>query len=126
MKKFDEWNLQKKKLDYGLIKLYKAREIWWCSLGVNVGYEQDGSGDNFHRPVVILKGFSKQVCLIVPLTTSIKTNPYHLSLGRINERDSYAIISQIKLIDTRRLVDKVGMLNQDKFSELKNAVKNMF
>jgi len=126
MKKFDDWNIQKKELDGGAVKLYKAREIWWCSLGVNVGFEQDGVGDSFHRPVIVLKGFSKQVCVIVPLTTSIKNNPYHLPLGQINERNSFAIISQIKLIDTRRLVDKVGMLNQEKFTELKNAIKNMF
>lgn len=126
MKKFDDWNLQKKELDQGLIKLYKAREIWWCSLGVNLGYEQDGTGKEFHRPVVIIKGLSKQVCLIVPLTTSEKINPYHVSLGIVAGKNSFAIISQIRLIDTRRLVDKVGVLNEEVFIELKNRIREIF
>jgi mRNA-degrading endonuclease toxin of MazEF toxin-antitoxin module len=72
-----------------------------------------------------LKGFSKQVCLVVPLTTSEKLNPYHFSLGKIRDRNSFAIISQIRLIDTRRLVDKVGMLNKEKFVALKKSVKEI-
>lgn len=121
-KNFDDWSKYKKDLNQGNVKLYKARDIWWCSLGINVGYEQDGTGGDFDRPVVILKGFSK----IVPLTTSTKANPYHLSLGQVDSRDSFAIVSQIRLIDTRRLIDKIGMLDKVKFEELKNTVKNIF
>lgn len=117
--------IEKKNLNETTGKLYKAREVWWCSLGVNVGYEQDGTGSEFQRPVVILKGFSKQVCLVVPLTTSEKVNPYHFYLGKISDRNSFAIISQIRLIDTRRLIDKVGMLDKDKFAELKKSVKEI-
>ena len=25
-------------------KFYKPKEVWWCNLGINVGFEQDGSG----------------------------------------------------------------------------------
>lgn len=72
MKSFDTWNGLKKDIDSGSRKLYKAHDIWWCSLGVNVGYEQGGTGKSYERPVVVLRGFSKDVCLIVPLTTSIQ------------------------------------------------------
>lgn len=125
-KQFDDWNQKKKILNESVGKLYKSREIWWCSLGVNLGYEQDGTGKEFHRPVVIIKGLSKQVCLIVPLTTSEKINPYHVSLGIVAGKNSFAIISQIRLIDTRRLVDKVGMLNEEVFIELKNRLREIF
>ncbi len=125
-KKFDDWNLHKKELNRNSVKLYKAREIWWCSLGVNVGYEQDGTGEDFDRPIVILKGFSKNVCLVVPLTTSTKTNPYHLSLGQIDDCESFAIVSQIRLIDTRRLINKICTLDKEKFTELKTTVKSVF
>ena len=40
LKNFDEWNGQKKKVhnrDEQII--FHEREIWWCSLGVNVGVE---------------------------------------------------------------------------------------
>jgi len=34
---------------------YHAREDWWCSFGVNVGFEQDGTDSNPERRVPILK-----------------------------------------------------------------------
>lgn len=44
-KDFDKWNTVKKGVDRnGLPKLYHTREIWWCSLGVNIGFEQNGGG----------------------------------------------------------------------------------
>jgi hypothetical protein len=43
-KDFDGWNKDKKNINNeGTHKFYKAKEIWWCSLGLNVGFEQDGT-----------------------------------------------------------------------------------
>lgn len=53
MKKyFDAWNSKKKEI-HGKSEaaFYHEREVWWCSLGVNVGYEQDGSDIEYSRPV---------------------------------------------------------------------------
>ncbi len=60
MKDFDTWNNLKKGVNAGKGKLYKERDIWWCSLGVNVGFEQDGTGNSYERPVVVLRGFVGQ------------------------------------------------------------------
>ena len=54
-KDFDKWNERKKALNDRERILFNPREIWWCSFGVNIGSEQDGSGDNFERPVIIIK-----------------------------------------------------------------------
>jgi len=125
-KDFDSWNGRKKNIHKnGLLKLYGAREIWWCSLGVNIGFEQDGTGKDHERPVLILKGFSKQVCLAVPLTTSTKKNPYHVSVGKVDGKDAFVIISQLRLIDTKRLVNKVGFIESALFDKIRKAVKDM-
>ncbi len=126
-KDFDTWNEHKKSIhDTNENKLYHEREIWWCSLGVNVGFEQDGSGDDGERPVLILKGFSKYVCLVVPLTTSEKKNRYHFSLGRVDGRNAFGIYSQLRLIDTRRLINKIAFLDQSLFTEMRKTVRNLF
>ena len=125
MKSFDDWNEFKKSVNETEGKLYKQRDIWWCSLGVNVGFEQDGTGSSYERPVVVLRGFSKEVCLVVPLTTSSKKNKYHVTLGEVGGRSASAIISQVRLIDTRRFIDKIGMLDKEKFEEMKNAVRGL-
>ena len=84
-KDFDKWNIHKTDINNkNKNKLYHKRQIWWCSLGMNVGFEQDGTGEEYDRPVLILRGFSKQVCWIVPLTTSRKVNPFHISVGNID------------------------------------------
>ena len=41
-KDFDSWNEKKKILNNNDVSFYHEREVWWCSLGVNVGYEQNG------------------------------------------------------------------------------------
>lgn len=125
-KDFDRWHISKKDIhSTNENKLYHERDVWWCSLGVNVGFEQDGTGVHGERPVLILKGFSKQVCLVVPLTTSKKKNPYHASLGKVEGRYAFAIISQIRLIDTKRLINKVHVIEESIFEDIRKAVKGL-
>ena len=125
-KDFDRWNKNKKQIHLTHEnKLYHAREVWWSSLGTNIGFEQDGTGEDGERPVLILKGFSKQVCLVVPLTTSKKKNPYNLFLGKIGDKEASAIISQIRLIDTKRLINKIGFIDQEIFDRTRKAVKDL-
>ena len=101
------------------------RGIRGCRLGVNVGFEQDGTGTGRARPVLVLKAFSRSVCLIVPLTTSTKQNPYHVSVGEVEGRSAFAIISQLRLIDTKRLDPKIQILDKRVFETIRKAVKDM-
>jgi mRNA interferase MazF len=126
-KDFDKWNDRKKKThsneDY--LPLYHERQVRWCRLGVNVGFEQDGTGKDFSRPVLILRGFSRNVCLVVPLTTSTKENMYHVSVGIIDDQEADAIISQVRLIDTKRLDQHIETIDKKTFERIRKAVKDM-
>mgnify|MGYP001574874896 CR=1 FL=1 len=125
-KDFDGWNI-KKKLINSLIKTkdlyFHEREIWWCSLGVNIGYEQDGKNENFERPVLILKKFNSDTALIVPLTSSFKENKYHYKLS--TEESSLVILSQIRLISSKRMLRKVEMINEEEFLEIIEKIKGI-
>ncbi len=125
IKDFDRWNIRKKELNEVEQHFYYEREVRWCSLGVNIGFEQDGTSEAYRRPVLIIKGFSLHVCLAVPLTTSKKKNPYHMSVGIIEGVEAFAILSQIRLIDTKRLHDRLAILEKDKFREIKKAIKDL-
>jgi len=113
MKNFDKWNRERKSIETskGII-FYHTREIWWCSLGINVGFEEDGTGKNFDRPVLILRGISRNTCIVVPLTTSKEQHKMRIDVGLVNGKVAKALISQIKVIDTKRLIRKVGSLNE--------------
>lgn len=126
-KDFDSWNRVKKQSNTqeSYLPLYYEREIRWCRLGVNIGFEQDGTGRSFSRPVLILKGFSRRVCVILPLTTSRRRNRYHVSIGRVGDKEASVIISQIRLIDTRRLDKSIEVMGEELFKRIRNAVKGI-
>ncbi|MDO8512513.1 MAG: hypothetical protein Q7S57_04525 [bacterium] len=57
-KDFNQWNEKKKKLhNRSDAPFFHKREMWWCSLGANIGSEQDGSGEEYYRPVLIVTGY---------------------------------------------------------------------
>ncbi|MBI2053204.1 MAG: type II toxin-antitoxin system PemK/MazF family toxin [Candidatus Sungbacteria bacterium] len=125
-KDFDRWNDIKKHTHRGAErKLYHEREIWWCALGVNVGFEQDGSGDEYRRPVIILKGLSRETCFVIPLTTSERDHPLRPSIGLVAGKNARALLSQMRAIDNKRLVRKIGYLEEDIFVHIRKAAKNM-
>jgi mRNA-degrading endonuclease toxin of MazEF toxin-antitoxin module len=123
-KNFDEWNSKKKSIDGRVAApFYHQREIWWCSLGVNVGFEQDGTGVNYDRPVVVIRGFNQHIFFGVALTGKRKQGKYYLPIGEVEGTEASAILSQVRLIDTKRLVRKAGTLDEDMFKQLCNAIK---
>jgi hypothetical protein len=67
---FNKWNKLKKVINFREQYPYcKRREVWWCSLGQNVGSEQSFSDDSFARPVLVYKVFSRDTFLGLPITS---------------------------------------------------------
>ncbi len=123
-KDFENWFKDKKKLDKEEVPpFYHEREVWWCALGVNVGSEQDGTGKNFDRPVVVIRGFNKDVCFVVALTGKKRESKFHLYLGEVEGVSASAILSQVRLVDTRRLIKKICTLDEKIFIELKKRLQ---
>ena len=124
-KDFNSWNEEKKRLQKRLFTDYvHEREVWWCTLGVNLGFEQDGKHALFERPVLVIKKFNKDVVLIVPLTTKAKDNKYHINFVHKDETFS-AVISQLRLISTKRLRRKMYVMDSRIFSQIIERVKMM-
>lgn len=123
MKDFDSWNIYKKNIEENSkSRFYRARDIWWCSMGINIGDEQDGTGKNFDRPVVVIKGFNKNIFFGVTLTGKEKHGKFYFYLGKIGNKDSSAVLSQVRLFDTKRLVRKIGVLDLEIFNDLKDKL----
>ena len=55
---------------------FKEREIFWLRLGQNIGNEEFGKGNEFQRPVLIIKKLTKNIFIGVPLITTLKENDY--------------------------------------------------
>ena len=124
-KDFNRWNELKKELDVRNEKvLFHEREIWWCSLGVNIGFEENGKNEMFERPVLILRKFNKYVLWVLPLTRSIKDGGYYYKITQGDEDNSVVILSQIRLISNKRLLRKMRMMNAAEFREISEKVKH--
>jgi mRNA interferase MazF len=107
-------------------KGYKEREIWYASIGENIGFEEDGKGKTFARPVLVLKGFSKNLCCIIPLSTTKKRGKFYYAFDGKTGKMSVALLSQIKIIDTKRLRHKIGTMAQEDFVQIKDKIKQVF
>jgi mRNA interferase MazF len=125
-KDFDDWNEQKKKThERNDAPFCHKRELWWCALGVNIGFEQDGSGDEYRRPVLVLKSMSKQTFLAIPLTTATNNHPLRPAIGLVEGKEARALLSQMRVIDTKRLVRKIGYLEQAVFDRIRKTAKDL-
>lgn len=124
-KDFDQWNEVKKQTHMESPRLYTIREIWWCRIGVNVGTEQDGKGEWYARPCVIMRGFGPDACLVIPLTTSPREHTLRVPVGSVEGFQARANLSQIRVVDTRRLESKIGFLEKSMFSKLQKAARDM-
>ncbi|MBI4117342.1 MAG: type II toxin-antitoxin system PemK/MazF family toxin [Parcubacteria group bacterium] len=125
-KDFHNWHKLKEQIDKISRRLFfHEREVWWCSLGVNIGFEQDGSGKEYRRPVLILKGFSKNTCLIIPLTAATKNHPMRPLVGPVEGKEARALLSQIRVIDSKRLVHKIGFIDKKVFEQIRKIIKDM-
>ena len=119
-KDFDAWNKEKKVTDKKTVNrnlFFYAREIWWCSAGLNIGVEADGKNENFERPMLIIKKFNTDMIWVLPLTTKEKQNKYHHKLEHEIIK-SWVILSQIKTISTKRLLRKIGSISDLDFKEV--------
>ena len=127
-KHFDEWNSVKKETDTLKAPIYKEREVYYIRMGHNIGHEQNGKGDEFVRPVIVLKRLSREMFIGIPLSSQIKSgNFYHTVTFSKNGVDTInnAIIAQIRLFSARRLLNKIGMIHKDDFDQLKKSVADL-
>ena len=126
MSELETWFEQKEFINQKNPRLFfHPREIWFCALGKNVGHEQNGSGESFARPVLILKKFNAHTFLAVPLTTKIKERPHYYFLENCAGKEACAILSQIRLFDRKRLINRKGLLSRKDFTSIQKAISEM-
>jgi mRNA interferase MazF len=102
---------------------FAEREIWLCRIGLNIAFEQDGKGDEFLRPVAVIRKFSRNVPWTVPLSKVRKESAYYFKFSFNPPESSFAILSQIKLIDAHRLKRKIGIMSSGEFESLKRKIR---
>ena len=122
-KRFDEWNELKKSLHEKKKPLkFWSRNIYFMSIGQNIGHEQYGKGREFLRPVLVLKKLSKETFLGVPLTSKEKEGSYFFSFYHKGKK-STAMFNQIRVFDIKRVKFYYGKMSENTFERLNKHLK---
>lgn len=103
----------------------KQYDIWLANLNPSSGTE---SGKT--RPVVVIQtdllNETHLSTLICPITTNVKADinllRVHLKKGQIDKL-SDILVDQIRAIDNKRLIKKLGHLHKDQIQKLKDNIR---
>jgi len=90
--------------------VFKQGDIWWCSLGVNLGEEMFGKGEKFTRPVLIFRKFTTHSFLGLPLTKQEKKGTWYVKITIHGER-RWVMLNQARILDKKRLTNRLGTLD---------------
>lgn len=119
---FDSWNELKKKIDEEnnqTDRFPKEGEVWMSAFGKNIGFEQNGSGDNFSRPVLIIKKFNNLMFWSLPLSTKQKDFDFYYNFTDHNDKKVSAILAQLKLLSLKRLKRKLYDISDNDVEKIK-------
>ncbi len=100
--------------------LFRQGDVWWCSVGINIGHEAYGKGVGFTRPVLVLKKLSRGLFFGLPLTSQNKKGTWYIEI-EIKGEKSFVVLSQARVFDTRRLIDRIVTLKPDQFERIKKC-----
>ena len=98
-------------------------EIYWTDLDPTRGPELQKT-----RPSVVISpnemNHNINTVIIAPLTSTSKSYPTRLQI-KLEGRDCWAVLDQIRCIDKTRLLRKAGNLAEEEIIKLKNIIKEM-
>jgi mRNA interferase MazF len=130
-KRFDEWNSVKQKANDTKRKVgFKVRDIFWLRIGQNIGTEEFGKGNEFQRPVLVVRKLTHDLFIGIPLTSSLKEDNDYFYTFEFNTKKGLsknsAMILQLKSFDKKRLMGKIGTINKESFNEILERIRMLF
>jgi len=126
-KKFLEWIGIKEKLDAlkSSVPHVSQGQIWWASLGENVGFEINGKSSSFTRPVVIYRKLANGFYFAVPVTSQTKLGTWYVSFTQ-RGKTMAACLHQARAIDYRRLHRPLGRLDDSDFLRIEEGFRKLY
>lgn len=93
-----------------------------CVVGKNIGYEQDGSGLSFSRPVIVVKKFNNKMFWVVPLSTKQKELDFYMNFIDLSGQPVSAILAQLRLMSSKRFKRNMYELPRVEFEEIRTRL----
>ena len=126
MNEYDSWNELKKEVSKEIDqpdRFPKEGEVWISIFGKNIGFEENGTGESFSRPVLIVKKFNNLMFWSIPLSTKQKKLDFYFNFTDPSGLLVAAILAQMKLISVKRLRRKLYDIPQEQLIGIKEKLK---
>ena len=120
--KFDNWNKLKQVIENKIAVPFKQGEIYFMSVGQNIGYEVYGKKELYLRPVLIYKKLSKQTFVGIPLSSKEKEGTYFFTFRYTAKTLSTALLHQIRVFDIKRAEYYDGKIKISDLGKLKDKL----
>ena len=129
-KDFENWNKLKKLIDKKEISQefnFHSGDIWWTTLGVNIGKEIDGKNETFERPTLILKVINRNTLYVLPLTSQEHfIDKYHFKVNYENGGSGVVVFSQVRVISSNRLLRRLSRIHKSDLNKIKKLFISLF
>ena len=120
--KFDNWNNVKQKIELKESISFKQGEIYFMSVGQNIGYEIYGKKELYLRPVLVYKKLSNQTFIGIPLSSKEKEGSYFFTFRYTQKTLSTALLNQIRVFDIKRAEYYDGHIKISDLGKLKDKL----
>jgi mRNA interferase MazF len=124
---FDRWNEIKKRLASDAAPppaFPKSGEVWMCTLGKNLGREQNGGSGDFSRPVLVVKKFNNEIFWVVPLSTKQKPLDFYFNYTDPSGAPVAAVLAQLRLLSINGLRRDIYVLPTTLFNEVRARIRS--
>ena len=102
-------------------------EVWIVDIASSGGHEQEGL-----RPAIIMADIIGPIVTIIPCTSNMESLRFPFTFEIIPSiknglnKNSVAVIFQLRAIDRKKLRNKIGLLNKKEIKTVDNFIKKMF
>jgi hypothetical protein len=100
--KFNNWNNIKQIIENKNPVQFRQAQIYFMSVGQNIGYEIYGKKELYLRPVLVYRKLSKQTFIGIPLSSKQKDGTYFFTFRYTSKTISTALLNQIRVFDIKR------------------------
>ena len=127
---FLDWHTLKASIahrDVQGIPTINEREIYWCTIGMNIGSEEYGKGVYYNRPVLVVTKFNNYLFWGIPLTSTLKTGKQYFPII-LNEKKQTLMLSQMRIFDARRIFshrDCIWKISRKELALVKITLKEL-
>ncbi len=127
IKQFAGWIILKERLHNQRHKppLVSERDIWWASIGENVGSEVNGKSELFSRPVIIFRKLAHGFYFVIPTTTQSQEGSWFVAFTH-GGKQMVACLHQARAIDYRRLSNKLGTMDTEDLARVQEGFVKLY